>query len=246
MLRNIQHKRCLTHGRTGGDQHQVRGLHTGSTIIQINESGGNTCNSSVKLGCLLDLVHSIHNHRTDRDKLFYILFLYHFIDLALGTLQDCIQTFFPAVAGIGNLFVGTNQSSEGCFLRNNTGIVLNVSGGGHRCDQVRQEIQSADLRRHIFPGSQSILQGNKIHRFSLVVQFHDRVKYNTVLTIVEILSRDLFRRGSDCLRIDEHRSDHRLFCLQAVGHYSFDYIFIYSRHGPVYASVTFTVSFAAT
>ena len=63
---------------------------------------------------------------------------------------------------------------------------------------------------------------------------------------VEILSRDLFRRGSDCLRIDEHRSDHRLFCLQAVGHYSFDYIFIYSRHGPVYASVTFTVSFAAT
>lgn len=66
MLRDIQYKCRLTHGRTGCDQHQVRGLHSGGTIVQINESGGNTCDGSVQFGSLLDLVHGVHDYGTNR------------------------------------------------------------------------------------------------------------------------------------------------------------------------------------
>ena len=116
MLRDIQYKRRLTHGRTGCDQHQVRGLHSGGTmIVQINESGGNTCDGSVQFGSLLDLVHGVHDYGTNRYEFLDVFLLYHFIDLALGTLQNRIQALLAAITGIGNLFIGTDQTPEVAF-----------------------------------------------------------------------------------------------------------------------------------
>ena len=213
MLRDIQYKRRLTHGRTGCDQHQVRGLHSGGTIVQINESGGNTCDGSVQFGSLLDLVHGVHDYGTNRYEFLDVFLLYHFIDLALGTLQNRIQALLAAITGIGNLFIGTDQTPECRLLRHDSSIILDIGGSRYCCNQIRQEIQSTDLGRHILLGSQPILQSDKVNGLSFIVQLYDGVKYHTVLPVVEILSGDLLCGSRNGFRVNEHRADDRLLRL---------------------------------
>ena len=162
----------------------------------------------MKLGGLLYLVHSIHNDLTNRYKFFYIFLLYHFIDLAFRTFQNRIQIFFAAIADIGNLFIGTDQASEGCFLRYNSCVVFNICRSRNRCDQVRQEIQTADLRWNILFGSQAILQCYEVDRLSLIVQFHNGIKHNAILPVIKIIAGYLFCCRCYGLRINKHRSNH--------------------------------------
>ena len=65
ILRNIQDKRRLTHGRTGGNQNQIGRLKSGGSIIKVNESGRNTGYGSGLLRCFLDLLQSIHYNLSD-------------------------------------------------------------------------------------------------------------------------------------------------------------------------------------
>ena len=59
ILGNVQNKRCFSHGRTGCDQNQVRGMHSGGLVIQIHKSGRNTSYGPLQLGCLFNVVNCI-------------------------------------------------------------------------------------------------------------------------------------------------------------------------------------------
>ena len=99
-----------------------------------------------------------------------LFLLYHFIDLALGTLQNRIQALLATITGIGNLFIGTDQTPKCRLLRHDSSIILDIGGSRYCCNQIRQEIQSTDLGRHILLGSQPILQSDKVNGLSFIVQ----------------------------------------------------------------------------
>ena len=90
----------------------------------------------MQFGRFFNLVHGIHDNSTDRYEFLDVFLLHYFIDLALSAFQNRIQAFLAAVAGIGNLFVRTDQTSECRLFRNNPCIILDICRGRNRRDQI--------------------------------------------------------------------------------------------------------------
>ena len=67
VLRDIQDKCCLTHRRAGGDQNQIRRLHTGGAVIQVREAGGDASDRVLIAGRLVDLLQCVQSNLLDRN-----------------------------------------------------------------------------------------------------------------------------------------------------------------------------------
>ena len=227
MLGNIQHKCRFAHGRTGRNQHQVGGLQTRCPVIQIQKACGNTRNRSLLSGSRLNPVHGVHHHLPNRSKVLGIALLYKLEHLFFRILQNVLQTFFPHIAGIGDLLVQPDQFAQGGLFSHNIGIIFDIGRSGHHPQQIPDELQAAHLRRHILL-LQLVLQCDQIHRITLVVEFHHSLKQDAILLIVEIVPQDNLRSHHNGLPVHDHGTDHRLLCLHAVGQNPLNRYFIHT------------------
>ena len=183
----VQHKGSLTHGRTGCNQHQIRGLQPCRAVIQIQEPGGNACDASSVPGRHLNLVHGIHNHLADGHVIVRLMPLLHQLkDTLLRILQDAFQAFFSRITGVGDLLIETDQTAQRGFLPHNARIIFYVGRGKRGRQQLPDKLQTAHLRGHIL-GLQAVLQRHQVHRTSPVVQLPHGLKEDSVLLIIEVI-----------------------------------------------------------
>ena len=112
ILGNIQDKSSLSHGRPGGNQHQIRGLHACGPVIQINESGGNSGDASAVMGRLFYFIHGVHDNLTDWNEISGIPALDQIKYLFLRFLHDNFHAVFSGIAVIGYLFHKPDQSAQ--------------------------------------------------------------------------------------------------------------------------------------
>ena len=105
MLGDIKYKSRFTHGRSCSHQNQVRRLHTGSSVIKIDKACCNTCYISLIFGCLLDLIHGIHNDLPDRNIVPRISFLNQFKDSFFRVFKNHFQILFTGIAGVCYLLI---------------------------------------------------------------------------------------------------------------------------------------------
>ena len=108
--------------------------------------------------------------------------------------------------------------------------MLDIGGDQRRTQNIPDEFQTADLRRHIL-GLQAVLQSHQIHRTPCIVQLAHGLEQDPVLLIVEILAADKLGGHHNGLPIHDHGTDHRLLRLHAVGQNPFQNVFFHGRLG---------------
>ena len=168
MVSNIQLKGRFTHGRAGSNQNQVGRLHSRRTVIKIQKSRRNPRDAALILRGKLNLVHGVHDDLANGDISIRAAPLYQLENTLFRILQYVFQRFLAAVAGIGNLFIQSDQLPQYGLFRYYFNILLNVGGGNWRGENFPDKFQTADLRWYLLH-AQALLQRDQIHRTSAVV-----------------------------------------------------------------------------
>ena len=165
MLRDIQHKRSLSHRRSGRDQDQVRPLQARQLIIQIDKPGRDAGYGASCFGGPLNDLQGVENDLLDGHKVLEIAPLHQLKYPLLRHFQNFLQGTIFQVAGVGDLLIEFDQPAQGCLFLDDLRIGFCVCRGLEACQDILRELQAADLRRNILL-FQVLLQCDQIHRLS--------------------------------------------------------------------------------
>lgn len=150
MLDDIQNKRRLTHRRTRRNQNKIGRLESRRPVIQIDKSGRNTRDGAVALRRRLNLFQNIQRHLADRHKLSASAALKQVKHRFLRVRQNILQLVPSAVTEVFNLLIHFYQTAQDCLFPHDIGIRFDIDRGRHRCHDIPDKVQAADLRRNIF------------------------------------------------------------------------------------------------
>ena len=220
VLRDIKYKRSLTHGRTRGDQDQIRPLQTGELIVKVDKAGRDSRDRSLGLGRLFDHIQGIEHDLFDRRILLRIPPLYQLEHSLLRLLQDILQGLILKIARIGNILIDLDQPAQDSLIPYDLRVILDIRRGLGSHKEFSCKLHAADLRRDILL-LQVLLQCDQVHRFSLMKKFHDSVKKDPISCLIEILSGKHLRGDHDGILVHQHRPENSLFRLCTVGRHPF-------------------------
>jgi len=150
MLDDIQNKRRLTHRRTRRNQNKIGRLESRRPVIQIDKSGRNTRDGAVALRRRLNLFQNIQRHLPDRHKLSASAALEQVKHRFLRVRQNILQLVPSAVTEVFNLLIHFYQTAQDCLFPHDIGIRFDIDRSRHRCHDIPDKVQAADLRRNIF------------------------------------------------------------------------------------------------
>lgn len=183
---HTQGKRRLTHGGTGGEDDEVGVLPAARDAVELGELAGNAAESVAASGRLLEHVVSLVDDGVDLGVIVFQVLLRDFEELAFGFLHEfvdvlhVVEGFFLNLAGVGDEFAGQ------MLLRDDTGVVLDVSGRGDESAELRDVERTAGVVE-VTVSAQLFGHGKDVDGFVLDTEALDGFEDNLMAVLVETL-----------------------------------------------------------
>ena len=125
----------------------------------------------------------------------------------LRFFKNHLCALFLKIAGICHILCCPDQAAEKRFFADDIGIVFYVCRSRNCLDQLTDIFHAADIRRQIF-FFQAVLQGNQIDRLSLITELHHRVKNNSVLILIKIITCQNFGCNQNGIPVKKHGTNY--------------------------------------
>ena len=210
-----QHECRFTHRGTGGNNHEVGRLPTGSHFIQSVEPGRNPTQSICTFTGNLDSLDRFINQSINSRCLFFYISLGNFEHLLLSHIHQVGHVCCLVVCLV--LYIGTypDQFPLDIFLHHDTGVELDMSCGCHLRSQLSQIVISPDLFQ--FPQTFHLLaHGKNIHRFVIQRKVLNSPVYLLMCLLIKTFRFQEVTHGNKRILLQHQRSQDSLLQIHGL------------------------------
>ena len=216
VLGDVQGQGGLAHGRPGGQDDKIRGMHARRNVVQVQKAGGDPGKFVVPVQDGFDMGDPVGHQLPGVDKIPCAP--------AAGQQQDGAFRFVLQGAYILRSPVGHGGDGsaaldeappEGVFLHD-VRVIGHVGGGGNRVGQQR-DIADAARVVQLLQFFQLVDQGHHVNRLVFAVKQQHGIVNDLVGGAVEILGAQPFGHGAYGAFVDQHGAQHGLLRFNVLG-----------------------------
>src|SRR5690606_5298426 len=208
-------KRRLTHGRTGGENKQVRTLQSSRHLVEVLEPGRDADNIATMLLQIVDLLEVPIDHIRDRLEILCLSLLRHLEQRALGGVQRIFGFDLVLEADPDDLCPGLDQPPACGLAGDDVAGVVDVDRSRHGVE-VRREVGDPTALLEELPPYELIRERDEVGRLTLVVEIENGAIDQSIGVDVEVLWLEIRRNLDDGIAVDQKASEDRLFCFDIV------------------------------
>ena len=168
-------------------------------------------------GRRLYLIYYRQNNVLNRHIFICTLLLDHIKNTFLRRIHDLFNRLLVLIAGIGNLFINTDQSAQHRIISHCLRVLPDVRRYRYTINQLTDIFNTGKFLRDVFH-LQAFLKRQNIYRLSFIVKFYHGLKKDAELPLIKIISCKHLRCRNNRIRIHDHGTDNRFLRIDAMGH----------------------------
>ncbi len=217
MFHQVHGEGGLAHGRTPGNDHQVRRLQAGGHVIEITKAGRQAGHLAFHVEQLIDAIDGLGQQFAHADGTTGLgAVLADLEHQPLGLVDQLVGgTPVGAEGAVGDLVGRLDQLSQGSALTHDVAIGADIAGRGRISGQLRQVGQPAHGVELVAP-LQGLGQGHHVQRTARLGQRHHGVKHQAMLVAIEIVGHQPVGDIVPGLIVEHQATQHRLLGLHRV------------------------------
>ena len=215
MLRDVETERRLSHGRSGRNNHEIRGLESRGELVEIVEAARDAGDRLAAALERLDALHRGPQQLLDTHETVGLPLLRDVENLRLGLVEQIGGGALPRECVMDDLCRDLDERPQDRFLADDLGVILHVRRRRHRVDEVADVVLSPrgfelSLTREL------VGQREWIYDATALCDGDHRPKNPAMTFRVEHRVVDGFDRADDGVLVHEHRGQDGLFCVFGV------------------------------
>ena len=136
MVGDLEGEGALSHGRAGGDDHEVRGLEAGGDPVEILEAAREPRHLGARFVEVADPLERLDEGVLEEDEFALGAALAEVVDELLGARDELLRLALALPAELRDLAAGADQTAQRRVLADDLRVVARIGGGRHEPGQL--------------------------------------------------------------------------------------------------------------
>jgi hypothetical protein len=209
VLRDVHHQRRLPHRGAGGDDDQIAVLESGRHLVEVAVARRDAGEAGSRLLQPLDVLERRPQDLLDPDEPLALVALRDLEDARLGLVEDLLDFALALLVDVADDLRGrVDQAPQQRLLAHDARVVLDVGGGRHRVEELRQVLQAADAVE--LAGLLELLADrDHVDHVPALEEPGHRPEHPAVGLTEEHRVVDVLDGARDRVAVDQHPAEHR-------------------------------------